>query len=330
MRRPSQMQALWFCALLFVAACIAIAEGSGAWFAPGPRIDAADGPPVIEGERLLGCLPGEGKRSGPIREGVRLYANVDLTFRVVTRRAGQTHLAVVARGRPLDGIWPLLTVHVDGEYRGRIPVETRRWWLYRLNLHLAPGEHHFRLSYVNDRPGFPARRDVDLRLVALGDPPQLDPAWVSVNYKTPLPPPAHGPLRLSRLVQIVRADGFDLDSGSDLVEGARALWSEGYIGRTVEVADAGTWRLTIRARADLCGGAGPRVVVLADADQLAELRFDSEILTEQNVDLILEPGTHEILLAYVNDRFVPGVCDRNLHVSELRFEPLAPSPAEAE
>jgi hypothetical protein len=321
-KRPRQLPALWLVAVLFVVACVVLGACSGAWLAPGPYFGSRDWPPLIEGDRLLDCLPREGKRSGPLPEGVRLYTNTDLTFRAVAPRAGETHLSVVARGRPLDGVWPLLTVHVDGDFRRAFHVDTRQWWIYRVNLHLSPGEHHFRLSYVNDRPGFPAKRDVDLRLVAIGDPPAADPSWTEPIHGPPGSPGLAGPLHLSDTSHVVAAEGFDLDSGSGILDGARVLWSNGYLGRTVVAAQEGRWRLTVSARGDLCDGAGPRVVVLAGAEQWAELRVEDADFTEHVVDLILEPGTQEVQLAYVNDSSVPGGCDRNLHVAEMRLEPL--------
>jgi hypothetical protein len=321
---------LWIAALLFTGACLLIGSRSGAWLEPGPRLDARTLPLVVEGGDLLACLPRAGKRAGPIRDGVRLYANTQLTFRAVTSREGTTRFSFLARGRPLHGVWPLLTLHVNGEYRGSFRLD---WWYeaHALDLDLAPGEHHFRISYVNDRPGFPGRQDVDLRFVALGEHPDPGPAWPVAGQERKTPWNVAGPLQLSNETQVVTANGFDLDSGADSVDGARVLWSNGHLGRRVAVSESGNWYLVLKAKGDLCEGRGPRVIVLAGADQLARFDVDADAFEEYAVELPLRTGTHEIALAYVNDRRVPGVCDRNLRIAELRFEPGGPAlGAEAE
>ena len=173
MKRPRQMTVLWAGATLFVALCALIAARADAWLAPTSRFDASRGARVLQGARLWDGLPAASGRWGLIGESARLYANVDLNFHAETGRVSSKSIFVAARGRPLDGVWPMLTLHVDRKYRGAFFVASRQWQVYRMDLDLAPGQHQFRLSYVNDRPGFPAKRDVDLRLIGLGDPQSL-------------------------------------------------------------------------------------------------------------------------------------------------------------
>ena len=325
MNRPRPIVGLWVATTLLVVACAAIASRGGSWLAPGPRFDLGEEPLVIDGERLAGCLPTDGNRFGPLhRGGVRLYTNVDLSFRAVTRESSGTQLFVVARGRPLDGEWPLLTLHVDRSFRRGFFVGSRDWRLYRIELDLPPGEHHFRLSYVNDRSRYPISRDADLEVVGLGQvPASIARRFYEADAELP---PADGvePLRLSHGSHVVVADRFDLDSGSEFVDGAKTLWSGGYIGRTVVVPERSTWRLVLRAHGDLCDGEGPRVLVVADAEQIATWEIGAEPHRDTSVELPLEPGEHEIVLVYLNDKQIPGVCDRNLHVAWLRFERSAP------
>jgi hypothetical protein len=330
MRQPPQVVALWLAAALLVATCLVIAVYADAWLAPGPRFPYDGDPLVIEGERLTECLPASGKRAGAIMQGVRLYANVDLAFRAVVPRRGvrggsQLRLFVVARGRPLDGAWPLLTLHVDGRYRGGFFVTSRDWRLYGVDVNLSSGEHHFRISYVNDRPGFPEKRDVDLKLVGLGDPAALAatvPAGTGQSAEA-----GAEPLTLSRTEEVA-TDVFDLDSGSQSLDGARVLWSNGYLGRTVLAPREGLWRVVARVRGDVCEGEGPRVLLAVDDDQL----FSREVLgagyRELDTRYRFSHGTHELLLVFDNDRRIAGVCDRNLHVEEIRFEPVAGPPEE--
>jgi hypothetical protein len=322
--RLRQATVLWVAAAAFVATIAAIAWRAETWIAPGPRFDAGEDALVLDGERLVGCLPAEGNRSGPLHGGgVRLYANVDLTFRAVTRQPGAA-LFVVARGRPLEGEWPLLTAHVDRVYRGGFFVDSAEWRLYRLDLDLAEGEHHVRLSYVNDQSRYPVSRDADLKIVGLGDVP----APLARQYEEAESDFARAgaaePLVLSDTARVVVADRFDLDSGSEFVDGAKTLWSSGWLGRRVVAPEAATWRVVLRARGDTCAGAGPRVLLVADAEQVVAWEITGSPTAEDySADLYLEAGEHEVMLAYLNDFHVPGVCDRNLHVAWMRFEPTA-------
>jgi hypothetical protein len=322
--QPRQIHVLWVTAALFSAACLLLATRAGTWLAPGPRFEVRDDSLIIEGDRLRDCLPAESDRVGTLREGVRLYADVDLTFRAVVPRGAPLQIFVVARARSADGVWPLLTLHVDRDHRGGFFVDAGEWRLHRADLNLTPGEHHIRVSYVNDRARFPADRNVDLLLVGVGEVP----ATIAGRFPVAAEPRQRDvvkPLELTPGTHVVGAHGFDLDSGSTTADGARTLWSAGYLGRTVLVKQAQHWRIALNARGEWCEGGGPRVLLVVGEEQIVAWDVGGGDGKEYTTELNLEPGTHEVFLVYENDRIVPGVCDRNLHVAELRFETFGPS-----
>jgi hypothetical protein len=331
-RRPRGIVLLWGFAGLFVALCALIALRGDAWLADAPRFDASRGARILQGDRLWDGLPAGSGRWSRIGDHARLYANVDLDFHVETGRVASRSIFVAARGRPLDGVWPMLTLHVDRRYRGAFFVASREWRVYRFDLDLKPGQHRFRLSYVNDRPGFPAKRDVDLRLIGLGDPESLAgllPAGVGPVVPVGGDPPdaealaratTDPPLRLTGPLHVVEPGHFDLDSGAGTLDGARVLWSNGSVGRTVVAGEDGEWRLSVQARGERCEGEGPRTLVLIDDDHVATWNVSAERFEDHAARLSLSAGRHEIRLVFDNDRRVPGLCDRNLHVAGLRLE----------
>jgi hypothetical protein len=283
-RRP--LNALWAAASLFAAACFLtlwVAEGL---LTDGPRFGSEEYPLVIGGERLLDCLPEDDRRVGLMEDGVRLYANLDMVFHAHTEGKGST-LYLVARGKRLDDVPPLLTIEVDRKLRGHISVDSDEWALYSFDLEIRPGEHRFRIRYINDRSRFPTNRDVDLKLVALGEPPA---GWESSAAPR-------------------RPQG-----------GPQTLWKNGHIARAYTAADEGQVLLRIVARGDLCQGAGPRMLIMDNDDQLLSVDVDTTSFEPYETILTLAPGEHEILIVYENDLYVPGVCDRNLHVKEMRLE----------
>jgi hypothetical protein len=171
---------------------------------------------------------------------------------------------------------------------------------------VGPGWHRFELY----RPGDGGRSPVRVEALSFG----AGPARQS---------PIAEPLVLTRETHVVAAASLDPGSGSEVSDGARALWSSGHVGLSILVPDAGPWRLSVRAGGEPCRGEGPRALLMADDDQLAAWRFDSPGRGDRSTEVTLGGGPHRIVLVYDNDLFVPGECDRNLLVEELRFEPVA-------
>ena len=333
MKRPPQMVVLWTLAALFVAGCYWAAARADAWLVQGPEIDPGPGTLLVEGDALLECLPEGTNRAGPVAEGVRLYANVELAFSATTGEGSSTSLFVVARGRPLRGVWPMLRFHVDRAYLGAFFVASREWRVYRMDVDLDPGRHHFSLAYVNDRPGFPAKRDVDLRLIGVGDVDELNGSHPGLEGSVVKAGALHfdtnpagsleedDPLNLTPCRHVVTLDEFDLDTGAGIHDGARVLWSNGSLGRTIVAPEDGAWRLSVKARGEVCGGRGPLTLVPLDEDHVATWEVGDDGYRDHVARLSLTAGRHEIRLVFDNDHRIPGLCDRNLHVAGLRLEP---------
>ena len=129
------------------------------------------------------------------------------------------------------------------------------------------------------------------------------------------------PLRLTEEVHRVTLDEFDLDTGAGTLDGDRVLWSNGSLGRTLDVPEDGAWRLSVKARGEVCDGRGPLTLVLLDEDHVTSWEVGHRDYREYMARLELTAGRHEIRLVFDNDRRVPGLCDRNLHVAGLRLEP---------
>ncbi len=104
-------------------------------------------------------------------------------------------------------------------------------------------------------------------------------------------------------------------------QGAWALWSNGYLSQPVTTRETRSFWLTVRARGDVCDGEGPRLVVMADRDQLALLEVAATEFTDYELPLTLGAGRHEITLVYDNDEVPGGRCDRNLFVERIVFDP---------
>jgi hypothetical protein len=181
-RQP--LNALWAAAAIFAAACFVILWVAGIQLTEGPRFGPEEHPLVIEGERLFDCLPADDKRVGRLEDGVRLYANLDMIFHAHTEE--ETTLYVVARGKLLHDVPPILTVDVDRKLRGHISVDSKEWALYSLDLEIPAGDHRFGIRYINGRSRFPSNRDVDLKLVALGEQTEGWESYIHTEHIEPL------------------------------------------------------------------------------------------------------------------------------------------------
>lgn len=86
--------------------------------------------------------------------------------------AGRYTLELTARGTQLDGVYPLVEIHLDGKEKlGQVQVASDHWRLYQMSVELPEGTHELSLSFVNDanRPGEADRNVMYDRIVFYRD-----------------------------------------------------------------------------------------------------------------------------------------------------------------
>lgn len=101
-----------------------------------------------------------------------------------------------------------------------------------------------------------------------------------------------------------------------------SFWSAGVASRTTTTPVVSG--LTVRARGDQCSGA-PRLLVSVDGKQVLSVLVSATTWTDYKANLSLAAGSHTVRVAFDNDLYVQGGCDRNLRVDKLTFtgpEPL--------
>jgi hypothetical protein len=111
--------------------------------------------------------------------------------------------------------------------------------------------------------------------------------------------------------------------------GSRVLASQGEIAATVELAEAGEYRLRVRAFGDQAGPERVKMAVRLDDRELGavEVRARRRAPEDHDFNLALATGAHEIRAAFLNDYYRaddpnPNNRDRNLHV--VQFELTGP------
>jgi len=94
-------------------------------------------------------------------------------IRVAT--AGRYTMELTARGTQLDGVFPLVEIHLDGQERqeklGQVQIASEHWRSYQLSVELPEGSHEISLSFINDanRPGEADRNVMYDRIVFYRD-----------------------------------------------------------------------------------------------------------------------------------------------------------------
>jgi len=79
----------------------------------------------------------------------RIYAPIRIAV------VGRYTVELVAKGTPLDGVFPLVDVYLDEGKLGQVQIASESWWSYPLAIELPAGTHELTLEFVNDanRPG---------------------------------------------------------------------------------------------------------------------------------------------------------------------------------
>jgi len=69
--------------------------------------------------------------------------------------AGRYTAELAAKGTQLDGVFPLIDVHLGERKLGQVQIASEFWWSYPLSVELPDGTHELTLEFVNDanRPG---------------------------------------------------------------------------------------------------------------------------------------------------------------------------------
>ena len=87
---------------------------------------------------------------GLTTDGWNLWSNGTLGETVSIPEAGTYELVVRAHGSPLDGIWPMMELSVDGFAEDTVTVESAEYMEYVFQVDLTAGVHTIGISFLND------------------------------------------------------------------------------------------------------------------------------------------------------------------------------------
>ena len=103
------------------------------------------------------------------------------------------------------------------------------------------------------------------------------------------------------------------------------LYSNGWLGDTVRIAQAGTYEVVVRAYGSPANGAWPRMALLIDRQQRATATVDRPDFQDYAFKVELKTGVHSVAVAFTND-LLTKTEDRNLYLDRITIRPPAGAP----
>lgn len=109
---------------------------------------------------------------------------------------------------------------------------------------------------------------------------------------------------------------------------ATAMYSDGTIKSSIFTTTDTTVKLEATARGTYCKGS-PKIIVKVDnVQQGATTSIGSKEWKTYSASVSIPAGQHVVSVTYPNDRYVKGVCDRNLFVDKVAFYASSPLPGD--
>ena len=270
-----------------------------------PRIAVGSETRVVDGDELKKIL---GKHEHQLYsaggEGFRLYGNHSFGQRVVLDEARSLDLTWVARGTPVEGVFPYLMLRVNGEFHSAFYITSRRWGNFTTRIDLGAGTHDLEWSYANEAARFPEDRNLDLKALVYGELP--DELQFARRWSAPCTLP---PLRVAeRSRGALEDDGFH-------------LWPGGHLADEVYLDRAGIFQLSLQGS----------LAHESNEEALVEVRWDDRLMGHLRIDsrsrrrsLLIDStrGSHRVEL-----RVVGGAETREILIDNFSVGRVAPETA---
>jgi len=263
-------------------------------------------------------------------------------------------VGVVARGTPVDEVYPIGEVHVDGRSLGSISIRNNEWQTYTTFGHVDAGTHEVEVAFTNDASRPPnqdrnmyvksvlvapaqatTRSEFLTQPAALVRFPRGQGSFVvdNITWDTEEANGAKatrfvcglltglGARFSSRIGVVVQAEDMEPQPGMRYFSkggGRVTIATAGYIETEVEVARAGHYRVELVAGGSPAAGVYPIVEVATNGRSIGQVELTTGSLKPYLLEADLAEGVQKLRVTFTNDSNVGGE-DRNLYVGRVVF-----------
>lgn len=310
---------------------------------------------VIEAEEMRI----DSERGATLREnGVYMFTNASISTEVDLARSGAYAVGIFAGGTPVGGVYPEVTIYLDGERAAGVMLTHEEMDVYYASFKAEEGKHRLTVAFTND--AYAPERGEDRNLFV--DKIALAPKG-ELKVEELLNPPALVVMRMgagSIAIDQVRWDGrtrisdkasrylsilltnlgveFEGMKGGVVIDGAAMepqpglklfsrrgrvarLSTNGYISCPVEFATSGRYGFEVTARGTQAAGEYPIVRLSIGDRSIGERQLGGEGWGTLKFEAEVEKGVYEVRVEFINDLWRPPE-DRNLEVLQLRVYKL--------
>ena len=292
--------------------------------------------------------------SRPERDGFYLGCNGDLITRITFDETGTYCFGITARGTPVEGVYPLIVVRIDGQRLGTVYAAGEKMETYTVSGVVQAGDHELCLSFTNDRQVIERKEDRNvviqslsyLRLrpedqdLALTTPSAMaripvgqgviivnqvrwesaernmtQAACAALNLLTNLGVRASGALGGTALEAEAMTPQPDLAHCYNRGS-CMYMGSTGYIEGPVEFAASGRYTFALVARGTKAAGVYPNVALLIDGKSIGAVDLKSTAWHRLSLEADVTGGRHTLRIHFTNDYYDPPE-DRNLEVDKV-------------
>jgi hypothetical protein len=288
------------------------------------------------------------------KQGVYMWATAALKTTVDFPEAGDYGFAVRGRGTPVAGVYPEITVSIDGNRAGCVTTEGKDWGTYFLSVEVPEaGRREVTLTFSNDAhdPERGEDRNVELDWFSYGPTPTLKslrllrPATLvkvplnngfylldQVRWDRPEGNEEKAARYLSCLLNNLNCEfaspmGVLSIAGAGLKpeenvklytsrDGVAYLGTNGTIFTRLRFAKTRRYELSVVAEGTEAGGAWPTFDVSIDGRKLGTLAITRPGRQTLRLEAEVPEGEHRVELTFTNDFYDPPA-DRNLRIHSL-------------
>jgi hypothetical protein len=281
--------------------------------------------------------------------GWALYSNGTIAQDVTVAQSGAYLFSVKAKGTPVAGVYPLMSLKVDGQSQDSAYVNDQDWRTFSMAADLTAGTHRLALSFDNDAYDPPADRnlfvdeiryglDSDTHTTLLTRPGAIaqvrrgkglilldEIAWDTEEQNrvkadrlaTELLTGLGGALEVRPSLRIEAEEMKNVNVAAySASSGIAYLNSNGRIETAVQFTAAGKYLFELTASGTPAANVAPIVEIRIDGVTQAALSIDSRSLNRYSANLTVPAGLHTVALAFTNDYYAPPE-DRNVAIDRL-------------